>query len=1010
VERNQRNSIIAKASFVHSLLALDRGVSHAALTHAKRSVRLLHRAWANVEHMVKKAKSTSPASSAAMIEQLTTNVSQMSVSDDTTMQNSAPDTVVGPLFWPLVSQLFRSLIHLSTMYAHHGMFQETIYYAEQAQKFATNVNADAYNLEALTLTGSTWLKAGTSDKAAEFLMQAKAIESPSPNLHSVMLQSHFASLYSQDDDDAAELTAYQSAEATLEKLTDASFIDNLENFNGSPSLEAQMSQLALSKPKTTRKAPATRKTTTRAKTPAERRGTTRSKASAPSTSATTLERGLLTSIKSKVLRQKAQSLLLKQSIEEASSIINEAKMNSHGHIDEISQHTSTALQLLQQSIAQMTADPVYSVLQESTISFPSVIVSKTEKSTADRSTNIRLSPPKKTTVRGRARSPTCSGFFEMLRQAQEHLSEAQSLAIHKAPTAVIHSISSLMSSVVVLLSAAGCTVGKIALHPGYASCSIEMARNEAVRRERKAVLGDEKTSREEDLCWPMTGSRDSRRASIHGATDINRFQKDYIDIIPSTWTAISIALSENKQELCLTRLQAGQSPFVLRLPLGRNNSRDADEEIFDFQQGHAELLEIIDLANYSAHDAKNLTGKGAKTAWWEERTALDVRLKELLENIEKVWLGGFKGIFSQHTRRSDLLARFQQSFNNILEKHLPSRQKTGKKAKSTKVALDTRILELFIGLGDASAEDADFDEPLTDLLYFVVDILQFHGERNAYDEIDFDSLVVETHDALRCYHEAVHSHSSSAAPQHTILILDKALHAFPWESLPCMANDAVSRLPSLASLRDRILAMQTESTSNAEDAEAHYISRSSGASILNPSGDLSSTSQTFTPLLHSLPDTWTHTQSRAPTEEEFANHLSTRDLLLYFGHGSGAQYIRSRTIKRLDKCAVAILMGCSSVAVTTAGEFESWGTALGYLGAGAKAVVGTLWDVTDRDVDRFAGGMLGDWGLWDGNDNRGRGKGKSSLVEAVRKGRGMCKFRYLTAASLVVYGVPVYLK
>ena len=53
--------------------------------------------------------------------------------------------------------------------------------------------------------------------------------------------------------------------------------------------------------------------------------------------------------------------------------------------------------------------------------------------------------------------------------------------------------------------------------------------------------------------------------------------------------------------------------------------------------------------------------------------------------------------------------------------------------------LESRVLELFIALG-VPAEQNDLDEALMDLLYFVIDILQFHGERNAYDEIDFDAV------------------------------------------------------------------------------------------------------------------------------------------------------------------------------------------------------------------------------------------------------------------------------
>lgn len=497
-----------------------------------------------------------------------------------------------------------------------------------------------------------------------------------------------------------------------------------------------------------------------------------------------------------------------------------------------------------------------------------------------------------------------------------------------------------------------------------------------------------------------------------------RFQRDYIDIIPKNWTAISIALSDSRNELSITRLQAGHSPFVLRLPLGRNNSIDADEEVFGFEQGHSELLEIIELANESCHDTRDITTKEGKTAWWEERQALDARLRDLLENIEKVWLGGFTGVFSQHARRSDLLARFQKSFQNILDKHLPSRRKTGKRNTSPRISLDSRILDLFIGLGDTSFEDCDFSEPLTDLLYFVVDVLQFHGELNAYAEIDFDSIVVETHDALRAYHEAVHSTREINEGRHTILILDKMLHAFPWESLPCMEGMAVSRLASIGCLRDRILAQEDNMPEVAP--VGHYVSRDNGSYILNPSGDLTSTQATFQKPLVSLPN-WHGVIKREPREDEIVSHLVSKDIFLYFGHGSGAQYIRAREIRKLEKCAVTMLMGCSSGALVEAGEFEPYGPPINYMHAGCPALVATLWDVTDKDIDRFAKSTFEHWGLFESQPEPIR-KGKSrkiietvpeqsmSLVEAVAKGREACNLKYLNAAAVCVYGVPVYIR
>lgn len=179
---------------------------------------------------------------------------------------------------------------------------------------------------------------------------------------------------------------------------------------------------------------------------------------------------------------------------------------------------------------------------------------------------------------------------------------------------------------------------------------------------------------------------------------------------------------------------------MLRLPLGRHNSRDPDEDVFSFDQARSELLEIIELANFSAQDARSMTQKSSKSQWWAEREALNERLKYLLLNIENIWLGGFRGIFVRQTGCGQSLSRFQQSIHSILNKHLPSRQSARKRNgnRATPVALDARILELFVGLA-ASADVSELEEPLTDLLYFVVDILQFHGERNAYDEVDFDS-------------------------------------------------------------------------------------------------------------------------------------------------------------------------------------------------------------------------------------------------------------------------------
>ena len=240
--------------------------------------------------------------------------------------------------------------------------------------------------------------------------------------------------------------------------------------------------------------------------------------------------------------------------------------------------------------------------------------------------------------------------------------------------------------------------------------------------------------------WPKDDAVEGQGSvQMHDNLEISAFQAEYIDIIPQGWNVVSMTPSQERDEMLVSKLRSGQTPFILRLPLNRHNSLDQNDEVFGYDEGRAELQDIVSLGNSSAHSAQDFSRKGAKTEWWETRATLDARLKDLLTNMESIWLGGFKAIFSQTAQSPALLSRFQQSLQNILDKHLPSRQKAGRGGQSSRVALDSRVLELFVGLGNPS-DSNDLDEPLMDLLYFVVDILQFNGERNAYDEIDFDSV------------------------------------------------------------------------------------------------------------------------------------------------------------------------------------------------------------------------------------------------------------------------------
>ncbi|OAL36186.1 hypothetical protein AYO20_04600 [Fonsecaea nubica] len=545
----------------------------------------------------------------------------------------------------------------------------------------------------------------------------------------------------------------------------------------------------------------------------------------------------------------------------------------------------------------------------------------------------------------------------------------------------------------------------------------------ALTRERFVTLGELSAAKKMSTeSWPSTHNSDNSHICLMSDKLLNYDTS----LLPASWSVISLGLNEDGNELFVAQLAYQRSPFVVRIPLARPDPSEGDNEELDLKSAKAEIQEIIMKANASAHDARGSSvDKSVRKEWYVERQALDRQLATLLENIENIWFGGFRGLLSAGHIEEGELRQFGRCLTSTLHRHLPSRQKPSKSCEHV-VELHDHVLELFVALGHPRA--VELEDAVTDLLYFVIDILQFNGERNAYDEIDFDAMLVEVLDALHSYHDR-QSSASRDKRGHVILVLDKELQAFPWESLSCLKNQGVSRMPSIASVWEKLKAIEDQR----HDLKGYMIPRTDGAYILNPSSDLVATQETFGQIFENQLSNYRAIVNRHPEGNEFETALRDSSLMLYFGHGGGGQYIRPRTIRKMDKCAVTLLMGCSSAKMTECGVYEPHGMPLSYLSAGSPAVVGTLWDVTDRDIDRFAMELMADWGLIDADANSGvptlnksrnpkAGKenaarhqcgrqksGQKSLDEAVAHARDACLLKYLNGAAPVMYGIPVFL-
>ncbi|ORY08698.1 peptidase family C50-domain-containing protein [Clohesyomyces aquaticus] len=1076
------NKILADACYVHSLLSFTKGSPKDASRYAKRCVALNRRIWAALENKANSKRTAQSDSSETDGE----GASKGTFDPLSSIRNEKGIPLVmsvthealnGPEFWPIVPSLYRGLMLQSLIYAHQGLLQEAVYTAEQAEKVASATHSQSLLTDNRSHIADYWAQGGRSDKAQSVL---DTVDLADGHKHISIIQhySSVARVHHSNKKSAEELAAYEVLERILKDLTVPTFIKSLDSFSSSVDMMAQqMANVSLSVATEEDTAPV-KKTRGRKPTPKAAPKVASRIAPQPSRKAAQQSPLMSTSIveeceplniiRAEVCCRKALQHALEEDLTKATELLDSAQGLAKGEAS-LLHHLATFKTLLLQSMKELSKDFTYNTLPESTIAFPAIGHSdrKSVEAVMAKRANTVVPPTGKG---GRGKKIIKEDFIATLRQARDCLVEIHTFSSQVGSAANFQQVSYALGQVTVLLSAASSGEMRGSLHPLYVAFMGELPKYHALRLCQASIEVEQETpSREEVMKWPELASNHTTPHILASTID---FQKEFIDIIPNSWTAVSLALNEAQDELYVTRYQSGQSPFVLRLPMGRHTSRDMDEEGFSYEDGKRDFDEIIDLSDFSTRTGKDMTSKDAKAQWWDERQALDTRLRELLVNIENIWLGGFKGIFSQHPRQPALLARFRKSFENILGQHLPSRRG---KTQQKKTVLDTRVLELFVGLGDATNDELDLDEALMDLVYFVVDILQFNGERNAYDEIDFDAIVVETLDALRAYHNA--SQAVPTTPTHTVLILDKNLHFLPWESMPCLQSLSISRLPSLAALRDRILAARA-SKEESDDRPGHYIPASAGGtSILNPSEDLSHTLKTIKPRLDDMDGPWSHIVSRAPSEKEFESALKDKELVLYFGHGSGAQFIRSKSIKKLymksstaedgrqkPGCATTFLFGCSSAHLTENGIYEPSGMLASYLTAGAPAVLGMLWDVTDKDCDRFAikAGEL--WGLWpETKDNveqhktakkSAKGKGKVAqlvaevetargaqtgrrgrkareqvdddkdeagsggngkrrrvgLDEAVREARDACFLRYLNGAAAVVYGIPVFLE
>uniref|UniRef100_A0ACD5YX29 Uncharacterized protein n=1 Tax=Avena sativa TaxID=4498 RepID=A0ACD5YX29_AVESA len=345
----------------------------------------------------------------------------------------------------------------------------------------------------------------------------------------------------------------------------------------------------------------------------------------------------------------------------------------------------------------------------------------------------------------------------------------------------------------------------------------------------------------------------------------------------------------------------------------------------------------------ATHIAKD--GQANTRRWWSDRMKLNDNLDEILEDMEKLWLGPWKCLLLGHQLADHLSEAVLGNLISGLESEFD-------------LEVDPALIKAILG-GVASVDE--LNEGVSQLIsykgYFGRGGCCGRDRLRAFCcQIDAEGLVTLEH----LCNGLVTELSEPVDRNPVILVLDTDVQMLPWENLPALRNQEIYRMPSIRSI---FLAL-TRSTNHHEDASAiappfPVIDPFDAFYLLNPSGDLVSTQEEFDQLFKNYE--WKGNAGNAPTAEELVLALRNHDLFLYFGHGSGSQYVSGKEIEKLDNCAAALLMGCSSGTLHCKGGYAPQGAPLSYLFAGSPSVIANLWDVSDKDIDRFSKALLNSW-------------------------------------------------
>ena len=370
-------------SYLMSRVFLAQAKLSQALFSGRMSVRLLSGVWASLNRGARDQNMSGSKYAIEDFSSLVDSTVELSISADktTTSPTEASNTrnFRRVSFWPLVPRLFRQLVDLSEMYLHQGSFLESLHYAEKAEEIASTTRAPCQEILVQTLIGDYQLRCGMLVDGFARLRKAEALSSTSCEVVTmVKLQAALGRAYGLTSDGSRETHALQLAKelafASCRSLSSrdrfASIFKSISTQirNGNPlsgvSLQVgnhgNASSLNRSDERTIKVA--------KGECPEAKQCADRNP-----------DCLLLRRLEANIAQQQADGLLTQKELLLANVVLSDFEGFVISSFTTLSMSLTKAELSLRHALEVLSADPVYTIVPESTISCPSISLSKRKR-------------------------------------------------------------------------------------------------------------------------------------------------------------------------------------------------------------------------------------------------------------------------------------------------------------------------------------------------------------------------------------------------------------------------------------------------------------------------------------------------------------------------------------------------------------------------------------------------------------------------------------------------------